>query len=104
MACLFISYFIANTVENHFFSSSGNVLADFASFIAIGEVNGPVSITDISFKKMTGALGDYNINTLGTLSSGFSNSATSYYLVPMILTDTTNSITKMTITNTVIDG
>lgn len=94
---------IQNTVENHFFSSTGNVLPSFASFILMGEIYGPVTITDTPFTKMTGALGDYNVNTLGTLLSGFTNSATSYYLVPMIATDGSNGITKLTLNNPVMN-
>lgn len=99
-----------NTINNLFFTyGTDNSIAPFGSFVTFSNVAGPVTITTLTVTGQTGILGDYNINTVGTLSSislltSFSNSMTAYQFIPLITTDQTNLISLMKITSATFDS
>lgn len=91
-----------NSVTNHFYSfGSSNLAPTFGSFISFSSINGYVDFTDLVVSNMTGLLGDYNVNTMTTIStlSNYNDDVKSYQFIPVITTDTTNNIIEITLSN-----
>jgi len=101
---------LSNTINNLFFTYGvDNFVSPYGSFLTISNVAGPFTITTLTVTGQTGILGDYNINTIGTLSANsyltsFSNNMLSYQFVPLITTDQTNKIPVMKITSVTFDN
>ena len=101
---------LSNTVNNLFFTfGTSSLTATYGSFITFSYVAGPVTITTLTVTGQTGILGDYNLNTIGTLNSAskltsFGNNMDSYQFVPLFTTDLTNKISPMKITLVTFDS